>query len=483
MRRLIAAVAVSSLLSPAACGSHKPTPTPIPVDPLAAAGDSADEGAPDPRVADNDKTPFAKPPPGDKRKEKPTDPKSDASPADPKKTDKTDDKTVPPPAGKASPLKAKVLSSTVDKGLAWLAAHQLKGGGWGQGDESPQMGNSMQKMSDIANVADTSIATLAFLRAGNTARAGKYAANVQAGVDYVVGQVEESDTESLKVTNVTGTRVQMKIGTYADTFAALMMLNEARGAMKDGVSNARVDAALKKIIKKIERTQKDNGQWDNNGWAPVLTQAMAARGLNRAARAGFDVNKTVLARIEQQAAGKFNASTMQFSSEGGAGVEMYGAAATSGALRDDAQTKRQRAEKMKEAAKAHYRDNEMKSPDAPTPAEIGAAEAEAKKAEKQASDSDHALAMRTMDSKFTSGFGNNGGEEYLSYLFISETLVQKHDDTWLKWDEHISKMVDKVQNSDGSWTGMHCITGRTFCTAAALLVLMGDRAPITQIAS
>ena len=27
---------------------------------------------------------------------------------------------------------------------------------------------------------------------------------------------------------------------------------------------------------------------------------------------------------------------------------------------------------------------------------------------------------------------------------------------------------------------MHCITGRTFCTATALLVLMGDRTPATN---
>ena len=42
-------------------------------------------------------------------------------------------------------------------------------------------------------------------------------------------------------------------------------------------------------------------------------------------------------------------------------------------------------------------------------------------------------------------------------------------------------MVGKVQNEDGSWTGHHCITGRTFCTAAALLVMMGDRTPATQV--
>ena len=34
-----------------------------------------------------------------------------------------------------------------------------------------------------------------------------------------------------------------------------------------------------------------------------------------------------------------------------------------------------------------------------------------------------------------------------------------------------------MARADGSWAGNHCITGRTFCTATALLVLMGDRAP------
>jgi hypothetical protein len=446
MRRLIALLSLTALLSPAG--------------------------------ADN----FAKPPPKDPPKGAPTDKAPDK---DKPTADKPDDKAVPPPAGKGSPLKAKALSSTVEKGLAWLASHQLKGGGWGQGDESANMGTGMQQMAGVANVADTSVAVLAFLRAGNSARAGKYAENVRTGVEYVLSEVEASDNDSLKVTNVTGTRVQMKIGTYADTFAALYMLNEARGSMKDGVQNARVDAALKKIIKKIERTQKDDGKWDNNGWAPVLTQAMAARGLNRAAQAGFEVNKVVLARIEKQSSGQFNAATKSFAFDGGAGVEMYGAAASSAGLRDDATTKRVRAEKLKEAAKQHYRDPKMnQSPDVPTKAEIDKAEGEAKAAEKAAASSDLALAQRTMDSKFTSGFGNNGGEEYLSYLFISETLVQKHDDTWTKWDGQISSMVGKVQNGDGSWTGMHCITGRTFCTAAALLVLMGDRAPINaQIAS
>ena len=38
--------------------------------------------------------------------------------------------------------------------------------------------------------------------------------------------------------------------------------------------------------------------------------------------------------------------------------------------------------------------------------------------------------------------------------------------------------LDRMQNGDGSWSGAHYISGRTFCTAAALLTLMADRTPI-----
>ena len=44
--------------------------------------------------------------------------------------------------------------------------------------------------------------------------------------------------------------------------------------------------------------------------------------------------------------------------------------------------------------------------------------------------------------------------------------------------EELTANLNRVQNADGSWSGHHCITGRTFCTAAALLVLTVDRAPV-----
>ena len=38
--------------------------------------------------------------------------------------------------------------------------------------------------------------------------------------------------------------------------------------------------------------------------------------------------------------------------------------------------------------------------------------------------------------------------------------------------------LNRLQNGDGSWSGRHCIEGRTFCTGAALLTLMADRTPV-----
>lgn len=375
-----------------------------------------------------------------------------------------------PPARRTA-VDPKPLSDTVKRGLAWLVQHQLDNGSWGQGDEAAGMRGSATNAG--ANVADSSMALIALLRAGHTPRSGEYAKAVAKGLDYVLSEIEQSDDGSLYVTAVRGTRVQTKIGQYADTFAAMMMLTEARGTGRDGVSNARIDAALKKVIKKVEKNQRDNGSWDDNGWAPVLSQAIAAKGLNRAAQGGLDVSKTVLTRVEA------SAKAGGMSGRGSAGVMLYGAAADSSTVRDDAATKRGKAEAMK--AKARHYSPEMKSPDAPTPAEIAVAEKEAKLAEDAAVANERALVARFEDKSFVAGFGNNGGEEYLSYLLISETMVQKGGAEWVKWDNAIGTLVGKVQNEDGSWTGHHCITGRTFCTAAALLVLMGDRTPATAM--
>ena len=88
-----------------------------------------------------------------------------------------------------------------------------------------------------------------------------------------------------------------------------------------------------------------------------------------------------------------------------------------------------------------------------------------------------AINGRLDDAGFVAGFGSNGGEEFLSYMNIGETLASKGGQEWEKFDKSMTENLNKIQNDDGSWSGHHCITGKSFCTSAALLVLMVDRSP------
>lgn len=382
-----------------------------------------------------------------------------------------------PGPSRRTAVKAKALSPTVDKGLRWLVSHQLPSGAWGQGDEATSMGDSMAQMRDTASLADTSMALMALLRAGHEPNRGAYRDAVNRGLEYVLTEIEQADADSLYVTATRGTRVQAKIGPYADTFAALMVLNEAKGRMRDGIANTRLDKALAKVVRKVEKNQQPDGSFAGGGWAPVLSQALAAKGMNRAAQNGIEVSQVVLDRLETQAHASVNVDAASFDVDGAAGVGLYGAAAASSAARESANTRRDQVDKLKKARKAS---GAMDSPNVPTKAEVAAAEKRASATDFAADQVEGALVQNMARPEFVSGFGSNGGEEYLSYLLVSESLAIKGGDKWTTWDTRVTTLVNGVQNDDGSWTGHHCITGRTFCTAAALLVLMGDRTPAPE---
>jgi hypothetical protein len=86
-----------------------------------------------------------------------------------------------------------------------------------------------------------------------------------------------------------------------------------------------------------------------------------------------------------------------------------------------------------------------------------------------------AVAKKLRDSNYTAGFGNNGGEEFLSYMNVTEGVRARGGQEWDDWRSKMTKTVCGAQNADGSWAGQHCITGRTFCTATALLTLLVEQ--------
>ncbi len=373
--------------------------------------------------------------------------------------------------------KPKPLTDNVNRGLAWLVKHQQEDGGWGQGEESRHMGGSMKQFVDKSNAGDTCAALMALIRAGSTPSKGPHAAQILKGLGYLCGQIEASDKESLFITSVRGTRLQSKLGTYIDTFLASMVLAEVKDCMPNDAGNKQIRAALHKVMDKIERNQKADGSFGGSGWANTLSLSMATKGINRAAQRGVAVAPEVLKRAEENGQRDFDPESGKFKSAKSAGVDLYAAASSMGQMQDSENTNGLKRDKMREIA-----EDESKPK-----AEREQARKELErfdrndKALRKAQD---AVIDRLGDKQFIAGFGSNGGEEFLSYMNIGERLVVKGGDAWEKWDRQITKNLNGIQNNDGSWTGHHCITGRTFCTSAALLVLLTDRTPVpTEMAS
>ncbi len=403
------------------------------------------------------------------------------------------------PAIKWAPaVDPKPLSENVKKGLAWLIEQQNNDGGWGQGEESSNMGRGMDQVKDLSNVADTAMATLALIRAGSTPAQGPHKQHILKAINFVCDSVEAADDQSLWVTDVRGTRVQGKIGQYVDTFLAANLLTEVKDQMPDAAGNQRVFAALEKVLDKIEKNQKDDGGWDNQGWAGGLGGAMGQKALANAKRVGMDVDDAALDRA--QAGAQRDSKTDdrgRFAADGkSAGIELYSAATSVGGLADASKAnvmRRAEAEQLAEAAQEENTRLAAALPNAPDEqrqqlqqkieaneskiAEAGARLENFEVAEQDLEAAKDALLKRMDDERFVAGFGNNGGEEFLSYLQIGEALVVDGGEKFAQWDKKMTQNLNNVQNNDGSWSGHHCITGRTFCTAASLLVLTVDRAP------
>jgi len=383
---------------------------------------------------------------------------------------------VSPEAGKgetkgvkwAPAVQPKPLSENTKRGLAWLVEHQLKGGAWGQGEESSHMGGG-EKMRDVPSVADTCMAALALIRSGSTPAKGEYAKNVCEAVQYVCSQIEESDKDSLFVTPTRGTRVQSKLGPYIDTFMASLLLAEANHQMPNEEGQNRVSTVLDKLLGKIQKNQRADGTWGGQGWATTLQQGMAVKGLNRAAQSGKKVQAEVLERSEKQARNSFDRKSGKFSAAGSAGVELYAAGSNLSSVAQSVKTNQIKEAEVRE---------ELKSAKSEPARQAAKAKLDRfRDAEKDLAAAQSAVIAKLDDKQFIAGFGSNGGEEFLSYMNIGESLVVKGGDEWKAWDKSIAENLNRVQNKDGSWSGHHCITGRTFCTSAALLALMIDRSP------
>lgn len=393
-----------------------------------------------------------------------------------------------PPAGEtkpaaepvAKPAPPKPLSPVANRGLAWLAKTQNADGGWGQGGgwrtNASGTGGRVEgeNVADPSDIANTSIVLQCFLRSGARLDRGDHSAVTSRAADFLLREIAKADDDTLYVTGVRDTQIQSKIGRYVDTFLAAQILSDLKDKMHSPEAEKQRAALLDRVVAKIEKHQGEDGAFaGNNGWAATLSQGLCSRALNSAWAAGAKVDLAALEKDHKQNAEGLDRDTgkVAASSVADAGVDIYRYASKLGGMTRFRENNSGRRDEI---------EGKIASP-AAAPAEKEAAKKELAEIEKADADQQVLLgqvAAQVKDKGFVAGFGNNGGEEFLSFINIGEALHAKGGDDWIEWEKQMSETIAKAQNEDGSWAGHHCITGRTFCTATALMVLMSDRAPV-----
>jgi len=354
--------------------------------------------------------------------------------------------TPEPKLAAASPR----VSAAVAKGARWLASVQGADGGWGQDGGEESSARPGERLESSGNdVANTAVAALALLQAGS-----QYNPQVERALAFVLQQIEASPTDGLAITNRQGTQIQRKLGPCIDTFLSSMLMSQLDGRASTPALNARVRKALQKTVAKIEKHQQSDGSWNiAGGWAPVLGTSMASRSLFEAQNRGVAVDAAVLKRAEDYTVIALSAPPPPAApvAAGGVSAGRMGGAAS--------------AAPVEAAGVALYQSAQALE-------QLSRTTADRVQNAKQIS----AIQGQLSNAAFVGGFGSMGGEEFFSYLNISDSMKRIGGDAWSKWHADITQKILGLQNSDGTWAGHHCITGRVAMTSAAILNLTVDRA-------
>ncbi len=355
------------------------------------------------------------------------------------------------------------------RGVEWLVDAQHESGGWGAGSSSNQQMRDPHKV--VTDPGTTAFAAMALLRAGYNPLSGKHHEALRKALDHLLTMVENYKQEGPMISDVTGTQPQAKLGSYVDVSLCAQFFGRALPAVADDKTLAkRVGDALDKCISKIEASQKSDGSWNHGGWAPVLQSSMANNALEMAQVAGRKVDTSILQRSRDYQKGNYNAADGKVRSEAGAGVELYATSSGQRASADEAK----RAQDLVWNAKKEGKLENDADISYETLVKAGASKKDADNWSR-AYQQYRAAADKMEDERVLAGFGNNGGEEFLSYMLTSESMVMAGGSEWKKWNGKMQDRLQKIQNSDGSWSGHHCITSPVFCTAAVLLSLTADR--------
>lgn len=296
---------------------------------------------------------------------------------------------------------------SVRRALNWLRKVFNKDGGCGVDLNQP------------SDIGCTCIVGLAMMSAGGTCFEGEHQNDLRSILRFILNRVEQMPTHN--ITGVTGTQLQNKIGLQAHSFFAALYLSQALG---EQVEPKPVKDSLRKLVTTIVKAQRPDGDWGSESWAPTLGTVMGWVSLRASSSVGLSVG-TAPEKTAEHLIKKMSGSMAETQ---GWMHELYKNASGIRVLYD--------------------------------------AEMEENKTAKKAFE-DVLKFVKNDNTPFTQA----GGEEFLAFHLITETMLKRGGKEWNDWFPVVRDKLIDVQNQDGSWTGHHCITSRTFCTAASVLVL------------
>jgi len=356
------------------------------------------------------------------------------------------------------------LSLAVRDGLSWLSKAQLPNGGFGAGSHSAQ--RVMDPHAVKADPATTSMVVMSLLRSNLSINDPAYGDAIKKAINYLLETIENTPENDPYITNVRNTQIQSKLGNNIDAVLAAQLLSNVISRDLKGLDKKRLEGCLDICVSKIEQGTDNQGRQKGAGWAGVLQSGLANSALESAEVVGVKINKELLEKSKNYQKQNIDDKTGSIKTEDGAGVMLY---AVSGSVRASAKDAR----KAKEAiakAKSEGKLNALEEVTVTNLKKAGLSESDAIKYNSSYNVYNSAKTAAQRDDVMR-GFGNNGGEEFLSFLQTGESLVVNQDQDWKQWYDDMSGRIMKIQNDDGSWNGHHCITSPVFCTATSLMLL------------
>ena len=304
---------------------------------------------------------------------------------------------------------------SIDKGFRYLLAAQNTDGSWGD------------NKGEAGDLSNTAIGALALMARGDTLTSGESCQELRRAVSWSFDKVRKSGGRI--GSNASHTLLHRKLGPNIDVYLTAILYSQVLGLELEEWEAKEMQDHLRKLVDHIASLQKANGEFETS-YEPMLTTVCAWLALRSAHDAGVSIRSASAQKVVDY--------LMKESLDPANGI-----------FRDKKWGMRMRFVSQAGGLRVISGMGMTERPDI-----------------RKAIDVIHGM-------KWDQDVGGrSGGEEYLGALFAAQALHIDEGADFRKFYPVISNALIKCQNADGSWYGHHCITGRVFCTACSVMVMM-----------